>query len=239
LTARIETQNPGGSGRVLAVDRITSRLEMARTLGAEVINFDDEDPVEVIHELTGGIGVDRTIDAVGVDAMQPEKGPALKKSRKLDSQFRKEVDQVAPRINPHGKNWIPGNGPSQALLWQTEAIAKAGTMSVIGVYPQTFQSFPFGMIMNKNLTIKAGNCNHRKYIPMLLEMVQGGVVSPKSIITQVGNLDSIIKAYKAFDERQPGWLKVEILASEEHDMKRQKHLEEVTAQNGKSFVHNF
>ncbi|MCU7494187.1 MAG: glutathione-dependent formaldehyde dehydrogenase [Ignavibacteria bacterium] len=228
-----------GAGRVLAVDRITSRLEMARTLGAEVINFDDEDPVEVIHELTGGIGVDRTIDAVGVDAMQPEKGPALKKSRKLDSQFRKEVDQVAPRINPHGKNWIPGNGPSQALLWQTEAIAKAGTMSVIGVYPQTFQSFPFGMIMNKNLTIKAGNCNHRKYIPMLLEMVQGGVVSPKSIITQVGNLDSIIKAYKAFDERQPGWLKVEILASEEHDMKRQKHLEEVTAQNGKSFVHNF
>lgn len=228
-----------GAGRVLAIDRIPSRLLMAQNLGAEIINFDDEDPVEVIHDLTGGIGVDRTIDAVGVDAMQPGKGPALKKSRKLEAQFRKEVDQVAPRTNPHGNNWIPGNGPSQALLWQIESIAKAGTMSVIGVYPQTFQSFPFGMVMNKNLTIKAGNCNHRKYIPILLEMVQGGVVSPRKIITQVGTLDSIIKAYKAFDQREPGWLKVEILASQEQDIKRQKHLEEVTAGNGKSFVHNF
>ncbi|MGE5432056.1 MAG: zinc-dependent alcohol dehydrogenase [Syntrophomonadaceae bacterium] len=228
-----------GAGRVLAIDRIPSRLEMARSHGAEIINFDEEDPVEVIHSLTGGIGVDRTIDAVGVDAMQPEKGPALKKSRKLDSQFRKEVDQVAPRTNPHGNNWIPGNGPSQALLWQAEAIAKAGSMSIIGVYPQTFQSFPFGMAMNKNLTIKAGNCNHRKYIPILLELVQGGVVSPRQIITQVGTLDSIIKAYKAFDEREPGWVKVEILTSEEQDMKRQQHLQEMTAGNGKSFAHNF
>lgn len=228
-----------GAGRVLAIDRIPSRLEMARNLGAEVINFDEEDPVEVIHELTGGIGVDRTIDAVGVDAVQPEKGPALKKSRKLDRQFRKEVEQAAPRTNPQGNNWIPGNGPSQSLLWEAEAIAKAGTMSVIGVFPETFQSFPFGMAMNKNLTIKAGNCNHRKYIPMLLEMVQSGMVSPRKIITQVGSLDSVIKAYKSFDERQPGWVKVELLTSEEHDMKRQKHLEELTAGNGKSFVHNF
>ena len=57
-----------GAGRVFAVDNVASRLEMARSHGAEIINFDQEDPIEVLKELTQGSGPDRTIDAVGVDA---------------------------------------------------------------------------------------------------------------------------------------------------------------------------
>src|SRR6266571_9013392 len=60
-----------GAGRILAVDQIPSRLDMARAQGAEVIDFSTEDPVQTILDLTGGIGVDRTIDAVGVDAERP------------------------------------------------------------------------------------------------------------------------------------------------------------------------
>ncbi|MHB9155769.1 MAG: alcohol dehydrogenase catalytic domain-containing protein, partial [Endomicrobiales bacterium] len=71
-----------GAGRVIAVDQIPSRLEMARMQGAETINFNQEDPVETILRLTGGIGVDRAIDAVGVDAERPHRGPAAKKSEK-------------------------------------------------------------------------------------------------------------------------------------------------------------
>jgi threonine dehydrogenase-like Zn-dependent dehydrogenase len=44
---------------------------MARAQGAQVVNFDEEDPVGTIQELTGGIGVDRVIEAVGVDAEAP------------------------------------------------------------------------------------------------------------------------------------------------------------------------
>jgi threonine dehydrogenase-like Zn-dependent dehydrogenase len=65
-----------GAGRVIAVDTIESRLEIAQMQGAEIINFNREDPVEVIKSLTGGIGVDRVIEAVGVDAVRPESGPA-------------------------------------------------------------------------------------------------------------------------------------------------------------------
>lgn len=65
-----------GAGRVLAVDTIDSRLEMARNLGAEVIDFNAEDPVEAIQSLTGGIGVDRVIEAVGADSNRPDNGPA-------------------------------------------------------------------------------------------------------------------------------------------------------------------
>ena len=71
-----------GAGRIIAIDTISSRLEMAREQGAEIINFNAEDPVEMIRELTGGIGVDRAIDAVGVDANAPENGPAAEKAQK-------------------------------------------------------------------------------------------------------------------------------------------------------------
>lgn len=42
--------------------------------------------------------------------------------------------------------------------------------------------------MNKNLTIKMGNCNHRKYVPELIELVRAGAVSPANIISQIGEL---------------------------------------------------
>jgi len=63
----------------------------------------------------------------------------------------------------------------------------------------------------KNLAINMGNCNHRKYIPQLIEIVESGVVDPTKILTQVEPFDSVIEAYKAFDEHQPGWVKVELV----------------------------
>lgn len=200
-----------GAGRILAIDTIASRLEMARTQGAEVIDFNKEDPVEVIHSLTGGIGVDRAIDAVGVDATRPHSGPAAQQAEQQAQQFQQELQQIAPQTNPQGDNWHPGDAPSQALSWAVQGLAKAGTLSIIGVYPPTHRFFPIGMAMNKNLTINMGNCNHRKYIPMLVELVRNGSIDPKQILTQVEPLTSVIDAYKAFDQRQPGWVKVELV----------------------------
>ena len=60
----------------------------------------------------------------------------------------------------------------------------ARTLSIIGVYPSEAEHFPIGDAMNKNLTIKMGNCNHRKYIPKLVDMVQTGQIDPKDILTQ-------------------------------------------------------
>ena len=200
-----------GAGRVIAIDTIASRLEMAQEQGAEIIDYNAEDPIEIIRELTGGIGVDRAIDAVGVDANAPENGPAAEKAQKQAQQFQQEVQQIAPETNPQGGNWHPGNAPSQALEWAVQGLAKAGTLSIIGVYPPTQKSFPIGMAMNKNLTINMGNCNHRKYIPSLVDMVREGTVDPAKILTQVGPLMSAIDGYKAFDRRQPGWVKVELV----------------------------
>lgn len=198
-----------GAGRVIVVDTITSRLEMAQDQGAEVINFSSEDPVEAIRELTDGIGVDRAVDAVGVDANRPSKGPAH--DREKDKDFDREVQKIAPQRKPDRGNWNPGAGPSQALQWAVEALAKAGTLSVIGVYPETAETFPIGKAMNKNLSVRMGNCNHRKYIPKLVDMVRTDVFNPSSILTNLEPLTSAIEAYKLFDRREPGWIKVELL----------------------------
>jgi threonine dehydrogenase-like Zn-dependent dehydrogenase len=198
------------AGRIFAIDCIGSRLDMARAQGAEVINFDVDDPVEAILELTGGIGVDRAIDAVGVDSVRPHRGPATRQAKQHAREFDREVEQVAPKRKPKNGNWHPGDGPSQALRWGVEVLAKAGTHAIIGVYPQNAESYPIGTAMNKNLTIRMGNCNHRKYVPLLVEFVQSGAVNPERVLTQVEPLTSVLDAYKAFDQRQPGWVKVEL-----------------------------
>jgi len=199
-----------GAGRVFAIDCHEDRLDLARLQGAEVINFDQEAPVETLKRLTNGIGVDRAIDAVGVDSMHAHHGPAQKAAKAEHAEFKREVKEAAPKTNPDGDNWVPGDAPAQALLWAVEGLAKAGTLSIIGVYPQQMKTFPIGMAMNKNLTLKMGNCNHRKYIPKLLELVRTGVVDPTTILSHVEPMGNAIDAYRNFDLRKPGWVKVEL-----------------------------
>lgn len=199
-----------GAGRVLAVDRVESRLEIARQHGAEVINFERESPVEAIRELTGGIGVDRAIDAVGVDAETAESGPASQEAAAFHQQFEQERAAVAPQSQSEDGLWQPGKAPSQVLRWAVQALCKAGTLSIIGVYPQNASTFPIGVAMNKNLTINMGNCNHRKYIPKLVGLVNRGEIDPTSVLTENQPMLSAIEAYRAFDQRQHGWLKVEL-----------------------------
>jgi threonine dehydrogenase-like Zn-dependent dehydrogenase len=199
-----------GAGRILAVDKYDDRLAMARRQGALTVNFEREDPVATIKRLTGGIGVDRVIDAVGVDAMHAHHGPAEAQDKENTAQFAAEQQQAAPQQHPHDGNWVPGDAPSQALEWAVQAVAKAGTIGIIGVYPPAAQSFPIGQAMNRNLTIKAGNCNHRAYVPHLVDLVRSGVIDPAQILSKIEPMTNVIEAYKAFDKREPGWLKTEL-----------------------------
>ncbi|MDR5822431.1 zinc-dependent alcohol dehydrogenase [Caballeronia sp. LZ043] len=195
-----------GAGRVIVVDRLKDRLDMGRAQGAEAVNFDEEDPVQAILALTGGVGVDRAIDAVGVDAVHAQQGPAA--SADNVTQGESESRAVTPERNVSAGNWIPSDAPTQALDWSIAALAKAGTLGIIGVYPLTDRFFPIGVAMNKNVMIKMGNCNHRAVTPALIERVRNGSFDPLRVLTTREPLKHVIDAYKAFDKRQPGWIKV-------------------------------
>ena len=71
--------------------------------------------------------------------------------------------------------------------------------------------FTIGLAMNMNLTVNMGNCPHRKYLPMLVDMVMGGTIDPTEVVKEeVEPLESAVEAYKAFDQRKPGWIKVKL-----------------------------
>ena len=198
-----------GAGRVIAVDKHEDRLAMARRLGAFTVNFEQEDPVKMVKELTGGIGADRVIDAVGVDAVHAHHGPAAVKPEQAVKDAQ-EQQKLAPEQHPHDGAFIPGDAPSQSLRWNVECLAKAGTLGIIGVYPPKAETFPIGQAMNKNLTINGGNCNHRAYVPKLLEMVRTGVIDPVRVLTKVQPMTNAIEAYEHFDRREAGWIKTEL-----------------------------
>ena len=67
--------------------------------------------------------------------------------------------------------------------------------------------------MNKNVALTTGHCPHRKYIPTFMSLVSSDMVNPTQILTQRAPLTSALDAYKAFDEREDGWVKVELVSS--------------------------
>lgn len=201
-----------GVKTIFAIDRIPSRLALAKKQGAHVINFDEQDPVASLKKLTHGQGPDKIIDAVGVDADHPAYSwLSTLKNWKTLSEFKRELKKIAPKTNSCKGNWVPGNGPSQVLRWAVECIAKAGTLSIIGVYAEHSMVLPLGKAMGKNLTLRMGNCNHRAYIPKLLEWVSTQEVHLDQFLTHRVAFDGVIDAYKHFDKREDGWIKVALI----------------------------
>ncbi|WP_328440817.1 alcohol dehydrogenase catalytic domain-containing protein [Streptomyces sp. NBC_00444] len=212
-----------GAGRIILVDGVADRLEVARSQHAETVDFNTEDPVEAVRELTGGIGVDRVIEAVGVDAERPRRGPAAEALREQAEQFDHERAEAAPQQNPDknpdknpdGDPWVPGDAPSLAARWSVQMVAKAGTIGTVGVYPPQVQHYPFGEAFMKNLTLKSGNCNHRRYVPTLVSLVADGRLDPTPLVTRWGDTQDAVEAYRRFDRREAGWTKVALGVSDQ------------------------
>lgn len=196
-----------GCGRLFAVDNKPGRLAQAVMQGAEPVDFDEEHPVEAIKRMTAGVGVDRVIDAVGVDAERPTAGPAAPDDSEASRQ-QAERSSLGPDVRTEGDHWVAGSAPSQALDWAVQVAAKAGTVSVIGVHPPPVHSFPIGEAMMKNLTINSGNCNHRRYLPELIDIVATDRMHLAPNLSHHLSFDQVLRAYEAFDHRDEGWVKV-------------------------------
>ena len=122
-------------------------------------------------------------------------------------EFDAEVTQTAPETNVQGENWVPGNAPSLSAQWAVESVAKYGRIGMIGVFSPDLTSFPIGQATNKNLTLRAGNCDHRSVTAPLLDLVAAGLFDPAPFVTQHEPIDNAVEAYLSFDRRDEGWLK--------------------------------
>ncbi|GHE45811.1 glutathione-dependent formaldehyde dehydrogenase [Streptomyces longispororuber] len=204
-----------GAGRVVVVDGLTDRLALARAQHAETVDFNSEDPVEKVREMTGGAGVDRVIEAVGVDAERPVLGPAADAVAAAGERAGHEEaytaarDRAASVRSPDARGtWTPGDAPGLAVRWAVEMAARAGSVGILGTYPPHADRFPLGRAVRKNLTLRMGTCHHRRYLPRLVDLVASGALDPPPVLSHWAVTDDAVAAYGNLDRREPGWTKV-------------------------------
>ena len=179
-----------GAERIIAIDRFDERLTMARErAGAtDAVNYVDEDSLlETLKELTGGRGPDRCIDAVGMEGHADSVLYAL--------------DLVKQAVKMETDRPI-------ALREAIQACRSGGTVSVIGVYSGFIDHFPMGTVMNRALTIRAGQAPVQRYLPMLLERIERGEIDPSFVITHRMRLDEAPRGYEIFNAKDDGCIKV-------------------------------
>jgi threonine dehydrogenase-like Zn-dependent dehydrogenase len=176
-----------GAERVIAIDHVPERMRMAEAGGAEVISFDEVNVLEALKEMTGGRGPDSCIDAVGMESRGH--GPAYLYDRTMQA-MRMETDRpVALR---------------EAIL----ACRNGGTVSVIGVYAGFVNMFPMGAVMNRSLTIRAGQTHVHRYLRPLLERIERGEIDPSFVVTHRMTLDQAPLGYQIFRDKQDECIKV-------------------------------
>lgn len=177
------------AARVIAIDNVPERLEMAKQQGrAEIINFDDADVYDQLMEMTGGRGPDRCIDAVGCEAHA---------GGTLDG----IIDAVKTAT-------LLGTDRPHVLRQAIKSCRKGGTISVPGVYVGFGDKIPLGATMNKGLTIKTGQTHVQKYMPILFKKIQKGEIDPSFVITHELQLDDAPMAYEIFKEKEDHCIKV-------------------------------
>ncbi len=176
-----------GAERVIAIDRVPERLQMAEQGGAETINYEEENVYEKLMDMTGGRGPDSCIDDVGMEAHAP--APIFAYDR-IKQAMMLETDR------PH------------ALREAIMCCKNGGTVSVIGVYAGFDDKFPMGSVMQRSLTIKTGQAHVQRYMRPLLEMIENGDIDPSFVVTHRMPLEEAPYAYDIFKNKRDSCIKV-------------------------------
>jgi len=177
-----------GAERVIAIDNAPERLRMAAEQGgALTLNFDDEDIFDKLKEMTGGLGPDACIDAVGLEA------------------HGTSIDAIYDRAKTA---LYMGTDRPHALRQAIHACRKGGTVSVPGVYGGFLDKIPFGAAFAKGLTFKMGQTHVHKYMKPLLSKIENGDIDPSFVITHRLSLDDAPSGYETFKKKDDACIKV-------------------------------
>jgi threonine dehydrogenase-like Zn-dependent dehydrogenase len=178
-----------GAKQVVAIDNVPERLEMARAGGAIPVNFDEESVIDRLNELTGGQGPEKCVDCVGMEAHVG----------------LKHFDSVMDRAK-------------QAMMLETDrphvlremmyVCRPAGVISVPGVYGGLVDKIPFGIMMNKGLTLRTGQTHVNRWSDDLLRRIQEGQIDPSFVITHTVSLEKGPEMYETFRDKKDGCVKV-------------------------------
>ena len=178
-----------GAERVIGIDWVPERLAMAAAESkAETLNFLDVDVFDKLKEMTGGIGPDSCIDAVGMEAHGHGSVGAW-------------IDKAKAAL------MLATDRPT-ALRQAINACRKGGTVSVPGVYGGFLDKIPFGAAFAKGLTFKMGQTHVQKYLRPLLELIERGDIDPSFVITHRLRLADAPQGYDIFKNKEDECIKI-------------------------------
>jgi threonine dehydrogenase-like Zn-dependent dehydrogenase len=176
-----------GAARVIAIDTVPERLRMAADAGAETLDSMRDDIFERLKEMTGGIGPDACIDAVGMEAHGANLDYWYDKAKTMAFMATDRATTLRQAIN---------------------CCRKGGIVSIPGVYGGFIDKVPMGAAFSKGLTLKMGQTHVHRYLPRLLQHIVAGDIDPSFVVTHTVPIDRAPEMYKTFRDKKDGCVKV-------------------------------
>jgi threonine dehydrogenase-like Zn-dependent dehydrogenase len=198
MSARVARHQ--GAAQVFGVDLVPERLEMAGRHGVETLNLEDHDDLAgELRERTGGRGPDSVIDAVGMEAHGSGAAKAAQSFVGLlpDAVARKMMENA-------------GVDRLAALLAGIDIVRRGGTLSLSGVYGGMVDPLPMLQMFDKQLTVRMGQGNVKRWIDDLLPLVSddADLLGVTDLATDRLPLEQAPDAYAAFQKKKNGTIKV-------------------------------
>ena len=187
--------------RVIGVDLVPERLELARRYGVETVDLSDHDGdvPAAIREMTDGRGPDAAIDAVGMEA---HGAPAGKAAQAIAGLLPDAAAQTM--IEKAGVDRLT------ALNSCIETVRRGGTLSITGVYGGTADPINMQQLFDKQIQIRMGQANVKAWVddimPLLLD--PSDPLGVEDLATHKLPLDSAPEAYEMFQNKEDGAIKV-------------------------------
>jgi len=176
-----------GAERVIGVDQVPERLQMAARHGVETLDFGDvRDAAEAIAELTRGALCHAAIDAVGMEASGSLRDSVLQATKV-------QPDKLA------------------ALHSAMGSVRRGGTLSIAGVYGGPFPMFPLGDLFDKQITVRMGQANVKRWVDDIVPLIADPDDDPLGVddlITHRMPIDQAPYAYEIFQKKMDGCVKV-------------------------------
>ncbi|KAL2213017.1 GroES-like protein [Sarocladium strictum] len=176
-----------GASRVFVVDRVPERLKSAEKIGCIAIDFTKGDAVEEIIKANDGEMVDRSVDAVGYQAVDTS-GSSEQPNIVLENMIK--VTRACGGLG------IPG-------LYVPSDPGAPDSASAKGMV-----SLSFGKLFEKGLSLATGQCNVKAYNRYLRDLIISGKAKPSFVVSHEIEIDGAEKAYDLFDKRLDGYTKV-------------------------------
>ncbi|MFN3388833.1 MAG: zinc-dependent alcohol dehydrogenase [Allosphingosinicella sp.] len=177
-----------GAEKVVVIDRLPERLQMAEAAGAIAINRDDESVIERLNDLTDGKGPDKCIDAVG-----------------LEAHATSTIDSVYDRAK---QMMLQESDRAHVLREMIYVCRPAGVLSIPGVYGGLVDKIPIGQLMNKALTVRTGQTHVNRWTEDLTRRIEEGQIDPSFVVTHTVPLEEGPGMYRTFRNKQDDCIKV-------------------------------